>query len=136
MFESLSSRLGEVFERLTRRGALTDAAVGFDILLLSDGSVLHLKATHVRHTQVAAEDVDVFRVALSGLLGLIAPEIDVTYASSDHVLRRFEGISNIRDESGRQVRTVIDFPRGERRRVSAQVWNDAVNAPLVSRCSR
>lgn len=125
------------FDEFIRRSWPTLIAatpVGFDILLLSDGSVLHLKASHLRHAQVDAENVDAFRVALSGVLGLIAPNIDVYYSSSDHVLRRFEGISNIRDASGHQMKTVIDFPAGERRPATARAWQDAVDSPLAGRC--
>jgi len=125
------------FDEFIRRSwskLISATPVGFDILLLSDGSVLHLKAIHAKHEQLAGEDVDVFRVSLSGLLGLIAPNIDVTYSSSDHALRRFEGISNIRNANGHQSKTIIDFPALAHRRVGGQAWQEAINSPLHARC--
>ena len=126
------------FDELIRRTwarLIAKEPVPFSLLLLSDGSVLRLKATHLRHEQRGGEDVEIFRVALSGLLGLLAPNIDVTYSTTGHVLRRFEGISNIRDERGHQIRTVIDFPASAHGSSDAKAWDDALHTPLVSRCA-
>lgn len=53
-----------------------------------------------------------FRLRLGGLLGLIAPHIDVVYAEADRRLLRFEGLSNLRDDAGdSQLEVRIDFPQ-------------------------
>lgn len=125
------------FDEFIRRSwavLLSGASVPFDILLLSDGSVLHLQARHLRRERSGGEDVEIFRVALSGLLRLVAPDINVAYASNSRVLRRFEGISNLRDERGRQARVAIDFPEAARQPASAAAWHDALSVPLVPRC--
>ena len=75
-----------------------------------------------------------FRVALPGLLGLIAPNVDVSYSAVGHVLRRFEGLSNIRDGRGRQAKVVIDFPALAREVTTAAAWHDALDPPLVASC--
>jgi len=52
-----------------------------------------------------------FRLSLGGLLGWIAPHIDVVYTESDRRLRRFEGLSNLRDDAGDdQLKVRIEFP--------------------------
>ena len=51
-----------------------------------------------------------FRLRLRGLLGLVAPHIDVVYSDADRRLLRFEGLSNLRDDAGdEQLEVRIDF---------------------------
>lgn len=57
------------------------------------------------------EQAQVFSLGLEGLLGLIAPDIEVLYSKETRRLLRFKGISNIRDDSGKeQIDTLIEFP--------------------------
>ena len=52
-----------------------------------------------------------FSLGLAGLLGLVAPDIEVWYSSDSRRLLRFKGISNIRDDAGDgQIDAVIEFP--------------------------
>ncbi len=56
-----------------------------------------------------------FRLGLDGLLGLVAPDIEVTYGSTSKRLLRFKGLSNIRDDKGRAtLRALIEFPLTDR----------------------
>lgn len=50
------------------------------------------------------------RLGVDAWFGFIAPTIDITYASSDHTVRRFEGIGNILDASGKRQDVRIEFP--------------------------
>lgn len=108
--------------------------VTFRIVLLGSGAVHRLKAEHVEHLTGAGEERDHFRVALGGLLGLIAPSIDVWYSTRGHMLRRYEGISNLRDERGRQLRVVIDFPAAPPAAATEADWQRAIERPLVTSC--
>lgn len=57
------------------------------------------------------EQAQAFTLGLGGLLGLIAPDIEVLYSKESRRLLRFKGISNIRDDSGKdQIDTLIEFP--------------------------
>jgi hypothetical protein len=57
------------------------------------------------------EQAQAFSLGLEGLLGLIAPDIEVLYSKETRRLLRFKGISNIRDDSGKdQIDTLIEFP--------------------------
>jgi hypothetical protein len=66
--------------------------------------------------EVEGDDVDRagdrrFRLRLGGLLGWIAPHIDVVYAERDQRLLRFEGLSNLRDDAGDDpLKVRIEFP--------------------------
>lgn len=108
--------------------------VSFRIVLLGSGAVHRLKAEHVEHVTVGGEERDHFRVALGGLLGLIAPSIDVWYSTRGHVLRRYEGISNLRDERGHQLRVVIDFPVAPPAAATEADWQHAMERPLDTSC--
>ena len=62
-----------------------------------------------------------FTLRLDGLLGLVAPDIEVLYASDSRRLLRFKGISNIRDDAGKQqLDTLIEFPLADRRASPAE----------------
>ena len=57
------------------------------------------------------EPAQAFTLGLSGLLGVLGPDIEVLYSKDSRRLLRFKGISNIRDDSGGgQVDAVIEFP--------------------------
>ncbi len=75
-----------------------------------------------------------FRLRLDGLLGFVAPHIDVAYDARSHRLLRFEGLGNLRDARAREQLVVrIDFPAPARPAAEAQ-WGAALSEPLVARC--
>lgn len=62
-----------------------------------------------------------FTLRLDGLLGLVAPDIEVVYGRENRRLLRFKGISNIRDDAGKQqLDTLIEFPLADRRASPAE----------------
>lgn len=79
---------------------------------------------------IAGEKAWVFRLKLGGLLGLVAPSIDVSYGQLSRRLLRFEGLSNLRDNAGANpLLARIDFP-SQARSASETQWQAALAAPL------
>lgn len=126
------------FDEFIRRsfGALAAGrVVPLRLMLLSDGSLIDLKTLRLESTPIQGSEVYRFHVTLSSWLRLVAPDIDVYYTAADHELRRFVGITNIRDSAGRQIRAVIDFPPERRVAVPADAWAEARDLALTSRCA-
>ena len=74
-----------------------------------------------------------FRLGLAGWLGLVAPDIEVTYSSNGSRLLRFKGLSNIRDDDGRAtLRTLIEFPLADREVPAAD--KNRAQAVLLKSC--
>jgi hypothetical protein len=76
------------------------------------------------------EQAETFRLKLGGVLGWIAPHIDVAYGSDSRRLLRFEGLSNLRSDDGRsQLVARIEFPSPAVSAAEAQ-WRAADRQPL------
>lgn len=71
-----------------------------------------------------------FELRLDGVLGRLAPPIRVEY-DDQRRLRRFVGLTDIRDARGDQVEAEIVFP-GPPRRVDGAAWQAASAAPLTA----
>ncbi len=74
-----------------------------------------------------------FELRLDGLLGTFTPSISVDYAIADRRLRRFVGLTNVRDGRGDQIEARIDFPQPPQP-VDTQRWQAAEAQPLAA-CS-
>ncbi len=73
---------------------------------------LGFKVSRQGPATVGQEPAETFRLKLGGLLGWIAPHIDVAYGRDSQRLLRFEGLSNLRTDDGRsQLVARIDFPK-------------------------
>jgi len=95
---------------------------------------LRLRLGDARDAWLDGVAVRRFRLGLGGLLGALAPAIDLTYTMDGHLLR-FEGIGTIRDERGRHAWVRIDFPRSlERAAPQPGEVAAARTVPLVTRC--
>lgn len=80
--------------------------------------------------EVAGEPAEFFRLRLGGLLGWLAPHIDVAYGRESRRLLRFEGLSNLRDDQGEeQLQARIDFPRPAAPAAPGQ-WQALAGEPL------
>lgn len=80
--------------------------------------------------EVAGEPAEFFRLRLGGLLGWLAPHIDVAYGRDSRRLLRFEGLSNLRDDQGEEpLLARIDFPRPAEPAAAGQ-WQALAAEPL------
>lgn len=84
----------------------------------------------IGQARVAGEAAWVFRLRLDGMIGWLAPHIDVSYGQQSRRLLRFEGLSNLRDDAGeRQMSARIDFPHPAQT-VAEEQWQVALRTPL------
>lgn len=76
------------------------------------------------------EPAESFRLKLGGLLGWVAPHIDVAYGRDSRRLLRFEGLSNLRSDDGRsQLVARIEFAKPAVAAAETQ-WRAAERQPL------
>jgi hypothetical protein len=89
----------------------------------------------VRHVRSGSEDgvaTEVFRLNWQGILGWVAPSIDVSYSEREHVLLRYAGMSDLRDKSGENLRADITFRLHDRKPSDAGAAAAALRAPLLA----
>ncbi len=87
----------------------------------------------LRSDHIGGVPVEVFRLRLSGLWGWILPGIDVAYTTRDHVLVRYDGLSDLRDGSNNNFQAEITFPLAERHDTDARAFA-AASAVTLSAC--
>lgn len=76
-----------------------------------------------------------FRLTLSAWYGFLAPSMDVTYDTATRELRRYTGLTPIRDTDGNNLDVRIEFPADRARRgVAAGEIDAALAEPLTGRC--
>jgi hypothetical protein len=84
----------------------------------------------VGQARVDDEAAWIFRLRLGGWLGWLAPHIDVYYGQQSRRLLRFEGLSNLRDDSGENpLLARIDFATPARPASEGQ-WQATLTTPL------
>lgn len=93
-------------------------------------AALGFKVYRVGSTTMAGETAELYRLRLGGLLGWIAPHIDVAYGRESRRLLRFEGLSNLREDDGEtQLVARIEFPRAARAATESQ-WTSLASEGL------
>ncbi len=103
-----------------------------DFLVPSRLEALGFKLRRSGSGEIDGAPVSVFRLSLGGLIGLFAPDIDVSYRDRDRRLMRFEGLTNIRADRKANIVARIDFPPArERREVDAAQWQAARSETLT-----
>ena len=85
----------------------------------------------LRRDIVAGVATEVFRLRLAGIWGWFLPGIDVYYGATDHLLMRYDGLSDLHDPSGNNYKTTIDFPVEVRKATTMQAMLDARQAPIA-----
>lgn len=131
-----------------REGAVVDA--GFDAYVQEHWGALSqpggLRATFVVPRRLTYMDLRLvvvlddgqmrhLRMSLAGWLGVVAPTVDLIYATDGHRLLSFQGISNIRDAAGHNQRVRIEFPASQELAAPSRSDIEAAAAtPLVTHC--
>ena len=111
---------------------MTDEPVALDFALPGRQQSVGFMVRRIGPARIAGESAWVFRLRIGGLLGWVAPHIDVAYGQQSRRLLRFEGVSNIRDDSGRKhLLARIDFPQPSRP-VADGEWQTAMKTRLLA----
>ena len=111
---------------------LRGGALPLHFLVPSRLDDVNFEVRHVRTETVTGQPAEVFRLKLAGALGFVVRSIDVTYGSADHVLLRYDGVSDLRDRTGANYTPLINFPPADRSQGDAQRMAAARQAPLAS----
>ncbi len=86
--------------------------------------------------QIGGTPVQRFRLELDSWFGFALPAIDMAYAKDTRALREYSGISNIRDNNGKNLKVRIEFPPAARsRKADAQALATAAFVLLDGQCS-
>lgn len=108
--------------------------VKFPFLIPTRLDYLSFKVKKHRETKIEGVTASVIRLNLSGVFGWFLPYIEVSYRKSDRLLKRYEGLTNIRDEDGRNLVAIIEFPLRERRSGAESDFVKLRAESLVPRC--
>ena len=104
-------------------------SVPFQFVVPSFGKALDFNVASLGKQTIDGTAVQSFRLKLDGMLGLVAPTIDVAYDATDKTLRRFTGVSNIRSDAGKNLKARIDFTKKAAEAPETQ-WQAAIDTPL------
>jgi hypothetical protein len=107
------------------------AAVPLPFLVISRLQVMNFEVQHLRADQFDGRPTEVFRMKLSGVLGLLFSGIEVTYDAADRRLVHYDGLSDLRGASGDNLQADIVFHRADRKPSSAQAFAAAQAVPLA-----
>lgn len=122
----------------THWGALADGrALPIEFVVPSRLAALSFSVRRVGDDTEDGRLLRTFRLALASWYGRWLPHVDVAYDVSSRTLRRYRGISNLRDAQGRNLDVRIEFPPAARTDAATQADVDAaLRAPLVAACDR
>lgn len=107
-------------------------SVPLRFLVPSRLSAYGFKVRKTGEEELFGETVSNYQLALSGLLGWFADEIDVSYRNSDRRLMRFAGLSNIRKSPDENLLVRISFPPDQQQALAQESWDAAQAEPLVN----
>jgi hypothetical protein len=120
------------FIRSNWHALMTAGPLPLQFLVPSRLETLNFQVQHVRSGSEETVPTEVFRLKVQGIVGWIAPSIDVSYSENDHVLVRYQGMSDLRDKAGENLRADIRFRPRDRKPSDAGAAAAAKSAPLVA----
>jgi hypothetical protein len=98
------------FVRANWDGLQKNNAISLQFLVPSRLAAYKFKLSKVREETLFGEPASVYQLALTGLFGWFADEIEVAYRNSDKRLMGFEGLTNIRETLDSNIVAKISFP--------------------------
>jgi hypothetical protein len=108
----------------------------FPYLVPSRRSFYQFKVARVDDDSPASARTMTVRLSLGFWFSFLLPHVDVVYDVASHHILRYEGLSNIRGDDGRNYRIHADYPAiGYGREVPQSEVDAALGAPLVSSCT-
>jgi len=122
----------DAFVRTNWQTLMAGNSLRMHFLVPSRLEEMNFNVQHVRSDRTDGIAVEEFRLKLSGMLGWVAPSIDVYYSSSDHTLIRYVGLSDLRDASHDNFNAKIDFPPEERKPGDEQSMRAALQTRLTA----
>ena len=122
----------DAFIQLHWDDLLRGSAVPLRFLVPSRLQVMNFEVEHLRADRFDDKPTEVFRMKLSGILGVLFSGIDVTYDAAEHRLVQYQGLSDLRDAAGDNLQANIVFHANERKASSAQALANAKSEPLAA----
>ncbi|HEY0230303.1 MAG TPA: hypothetical protein VGC55_03540 [Dokdonella sp.] len=110
------------------------ASMPLSFVVPSRLAALPFKVRRIDDTRAATDATLHLRLQLASWYGALLPHIDVFYDDATHELRRYEGVSNVRDAKSNNVEVRIEFPPGQHRAAHMQDVDAAAAAPLTGTC--
>ena len=114
---------------------LSGATLPVEFLVPGRLKTIGFRIMRIKDTGAAARGEVAFRLELGSWFGFLLPHIDVRYDARTRVLRRYVGLSNLRDARGDNLKVRIDFPPSQaRRNIPRAELAAAQDAALDGRC--
>ena len=120
------------FIRMNWQPLMSGNPIALHFLVPSRLDAFVFQAQHLRSDSADGTPTEIFRLKLSGVLGWVLPGIDVSYGALDHVLVRYDGVSDLRDPSGNNFQTEILFHSSDRHPANAELVAAARKAPIAA----
>ncbi len=106
----------------------------FPFLVPSTLDAIEFKVRKHHEVIVDGERATVIRLSLGAWYAFLLPHIDVVYVNETRRLRRFSGISNVRDLDGDNFKVRIEFPAPGKGTEPPTPGAVSLDAPLVASC--
>lgn len=118
------------FVRTHWQALLAGRSLQMNFLVPSRLQDMSFKVQRLRSETLDGRPVEVFRLNLSGVLGWIAPSIDVYYGSNRNLIR-YVGLSDLRNATHDNFNARIEFRPEERKSSDEQSMKNALKAHLA-----
>lgn len=111
-------------------------ALRFDFLVPSRRTFFAFQAAKVANPAATPPGAVTFRLSSATWFAFLLPHIDVSYDQATRQPVRYEGLSNVRDDNGKNYRVRFEYAKiAVRNDVAPDEIDAAMTQPLVSSCT-